>query len=326
MRVLIVGAGINGTLVGGALVEAGADVSFVVRPSRQRQLISTGLHITSPLGRFRKPVHAIVPPKRLGDALDVKGSVDVLILATRANVYQPGLFVTRDVISPATLIVPLFDGVHHLDHWRECYPNNPVALARFDARATMDVDGIVRQSEPAGDLMLGLQSASSAELLEELRRALDGRRLRTHQHGAPVLSEVWARAIFRAAAAGASQLTSMPLRDTLRFVSRKPFLDMMEEGVCIGEARRIPGVRDAAARYKTAFMREGEPVIAPAPIGAGGRAGSEALFLLGSMLRQAQGLGWPAPSLRNAWAAAAKIETPSYAASTHRDRQASTGR
>ena len=81
----------------------------------------------SPFGRFRKPVQAIVSPKRLSDALDVKGSVDVLILATRANVYQPGLFVARDAIGPATLIVPLFDGLHHLDHWRECYPKNPAA-------------------------------------------------------------------------------------------------------------------------------------------------------------------------------------------------------
>lgn len=288
MRVLIVGAGINGSLAGAALVDVGADVSFVVRPSRQRQLISTGLHITSPHGRFRKPVHTIVPSKRLGDALDVNGSVDVLILATRANAYQPGLFVTRDVINPATLIVPLFDGVHHLDHWRECYPNNPVALARFDVRATMDADGIVLQSAPAGDLMLGRQPAAGAERLEALRRALEGHRFRTHPPGRSVLPDVWARAIFRAASAGASQLAGVPLRDTLRFVSRKPFLDMMDEGVRIGEARRIPGVRHAAARYKTAFMKEGEPVIAPAPIACGGRAGSEALFLLANMLRQAE--------------------------------------
>lgn len=43
---------------------------------------------------------------------------------------------------------------------------------------------------------------------------------------------------------------------------------MMEEGDRVGEARRIPSVRDAAARYKTAFMKEGEPVIAPEPTAA----------------------------------------------------------
>ncbi len=302
MRVLILGAGVNGTLAGAALIEAGADVTFVVLPSRQRQLISTGLHITSPLGRFRKPVHAIAPPTRIGDALDAKGPFDVLLLATRANIYQPALFIAREVITPTTLIVPLFDGVHHLDDWRECYSNNPVTIARFDLRATLDADGVARQNAPAGDLKLGLLSSSGAERLEALCGALDGRRFRAYPNGETVLADVWARSIFRAAAAGASQLAGVPLRDAIRFVSRKPFLAMMEEGIRIGEARHVPGVRDVAARYKTAFMKEGEPVIAPTPIAAGGRAGSEAMFLLGNMLRQAQDARIEVPQLRKAWA------------------------
>ncbi len=304
MRVLIIGAGVNGSLAGAALIEAGADVTFVVRPRRQRQLITTGLHVTSPLGRFRKPVHAMVPPKRLGDVLDIKGSIDVLILATRANAYQPALFIARDVIGSTTLIVPLFDGVHHLDHCRECYPGNPIALARFDLRATMDADGIVRQSGPAGELNLGMLSSSGAERLDDLCRALDGRRFRVCAHGKAVIAGIWARAIFRAAAAGTSQLAGMPLRDAVRFVSRRPFLAMTEEGVRIGEARGVTGVRDATARYKTAFMKEGEPVITPAPIAARGRVGSEALFLLGNMVRQAQDAAVTAPWLLKAWEAA----------------------
>ncbi len=239
---------------------------------------------------------------------------------------QPGLFVTRDVLKPTTLLMPLFDGVHHLDHWRECYANNPVALARFDARATLDADGIVRQSAPAGDLNFGLLSASGAERLEAVCCALDGRRFRAYPHGATALTDVWARAIFRAAAAGASQLAAMPLRDALRFVSRKPFDKMLDEGIGVAEARGLAGVRSAVARYRTGFVREAEPVIAPAPIASGGRAGSEALFLLGNMLRQAQDAGALAPSLRKAWAAAAKIETSGDVASTHRYGQASTGR
>ncbi len=93
----------------------------------------------------------------------------------------------------------------------------------------------------------------------------------------------------------------MPLRETLRFVSRNPFVDMMDEGLRIGEARRIPGVREVATPYKAAFMREGETVVAPAPIVSGGREGSEAQFLLGSMVRQAEDVGVPTQRLRTAW-------------------------
>jgi hypothetical protein len=60
-------------------------------------------------------------------------------------------------------------------------------------------------------------------------------------------------------------------------------------------------VREAVARYRDGFLREGSPIQAPLPIEAGGRAGSEALFLLGNMLRQAQDAKVLAPMLCKAW-------------------------
>jgi 2-dehydropantoate 2-reductase len=302
MRVLIIGCGVNGALAGAALVErGGVEVSFLTRPARQRQLMTTGLHITSPLGRFRKPVHAVAPPKKLGDPLDVRGPFDVLILATRANVYQPALFLGRDVITPETMLVPLYDGVHHLNHWRECYPSNPVAIARFDARATQDADGVVHQHGPLGDLKLGMISKHGAERLEALCIALDGRRFRVKPDAETVLADVWARAIYRAAAAGACRLSGMPLRDSLRFASRKPFEAMLAEGIRAGEERGVRKLYEAIRRYRDGFQREGEPINAPVPIEAGGRAGSEALFLLANLLRQCQDAKVPAPMLMRAW-------------------------
>lgn len=70
MRVLIIGSSINGALVGATLIEhGGVEVTYLTTPTRQRQLITTGLHITSPFGRFRKPVAAIAPGSRVSDPL-----------------------------------------------------------------------------------------------------------------------------------------------------------------------------------------------------------------------------------------------------------------
>jgi 2-dehydropantoate 2-reductase len=298
MRTLIVGAGVNGVLVGAALVEAGADVTMLTRAERHKQLLMASTKITSPLGRFSAPMQAVTPQ-------DLNGPFDVVMLATRANLYQPALFVIRDAIAPETLIVPAFDGVHHLDHWRECYRDNPVAIARFDVRAMQDADGIVRQQGSKGDLKLGLVSQHGAEKLEALCTALDGRRFRAYPDGETVLTDVWARAIYRAAAAGACQLSGTTLRDTVRFESSAVFKAMVAEGIRVGEARGLWKLLHAANRYRTAFLREGEPVSAPAPIAASGRAGSEALFLLANALRQAQDAGVSAPTLQRAWQATA---------------------
>ena len=47
MRILIVGAGVAGGYFGGRLAQAGRDVTFLVRPSRARQLTRDGLRIIS---------------------------------------------------------------------------------------------------------------------------------------------------------------------------------------------------------------------------------------------------------------------------------------
>ena len=50
MRVLVVGAGAIGGYFGGRLLEAGRDVTFLVRPRRAAELASAGLVIKSPNG------------------------------------------------------------------------------------------------------------------------------------------------------------------------------------------------------------------------------------------------------------------------------------
>ena len=50
MRFLVVGAGATGGYFGGRLLEAGRDVTLLVRPARAERLAATGLTITSPAG------------------------------------------------------------------------------------------------------------------------------------------------------------------------------------------------------------------------------------------------------------------------------------
>ena len=50
MRILVVGAGAIGGYFGGRLIEAGGNVTFLVRPRRAAQFVSDGLVIRSPHG------------------------------------------------------------------------------------------------------------------------------------------------------------------------------------------------------------------------------------------------------------------------------------
>jgi 2-dehydropantoate 2-reductase len=52
VRILIVGAGSTGGYFGARLMQAGRDVTFLVRPARAAALRETGLQVVSPLGDF----------------------------------------------------------------------------------------------------------------------------------------------------------------------------------------------------------------------------------------------------------------------------------
>src|SRR5207248_2917871 len=56
MKILVLGAGAVGGYFGGRLVEAGADVTFLVRPGRAAQLAKDGLVVKSPFGDFTRKV------------------------------------------------------------------------------------------------------------------------------------------------------------------------------------------------------------------------------------------------------------------------------
>jgi 2-dehydropantoate 2-reductase len=57
MRILIVGAGAIGGYFGGRLLEAGRDVTFLVRPGRAEELDRSGLVVRSHWAIFCTPRH-----------------------------------------------------------------------------------------------------------------------------------------------------------------------------------------------------------------------------------------------------------------------------
>ena len=78
MRILVVGAGGIGGYFGGRLLNAGRDVTFLVRQRRAAQLAQSGLAVRSPLGDLDLPA----PPTVLAE--DIKGAFDLVLLSCKA--------------------------------------------------------------------------------------------------------------------------------------------------------------------------------------------------------------------------------------------------
>src|SRR5262245_50452037 len=109
MRFLVVGAGATGGYFGGRLLEAGLDVTFLVRPARAERLAAAGLTITSPAG----DVTLRSPPTVL--AAELRAPFDAVILSCKAYDLDGAIASFAPAVGPGTAVVPLLNGMRHLD-------------------------------------------------------------------------------------------------------------------------------------------------------------------------------------------------------------------
>src|SRR6201996_6911129 len=109
MRILVVGAGAIGGYFGGRLLQAGEDVTFLVRPRRAAELASAGLVIKSPLG----DVTLKNPPVVQADT--IKEKFDVVLLSCKAYDLEDAITSFAPAVGPQTSIIPLLNGMSHLD-------------------------------------------------------------------------------------------------------------------------------------------------------------------------------------------------------------------
>jgi 2-dehydropantoate 2-reductase len=112
MRHAILGAGGVGLLVGGALALAGRPVVLVLRPAALEQYPG-GVHVESVvLGEFDVDVPA---------ASRLDRPVDVLWVAVKATQLDEALRVASPAVAPDAVVVPLLNGIDHVERLREVF-------------------------------------------------------------------------------------------------------------------------------------------------------------------------------------------------------------
>ena len=119
MRILIVGAGAVGGYFGGRLAQAGRDVTFLVRPSRAKQLGRDGLRIISPHG------DVVLTPK-LVSAEKIDTPYDLVLLSVKAYALEAAMNDFAGAVGPETMILPVLNGMCHVDLLTKRFGEHPV--------------------------------------------------------------------------------------------------------------------------------------------------------------------------------------------------------
>jgi len=134
MRMLVVGAGSTGGYFGGRLAKAGRDVTFLVRKGRADELRKNGLNIVSPHGDF-----SMTPKLVMANELD--SSFDIVLLTVKAYSLDAALDDVAPAIGPETIIVPVLNGMRHMNVLAERFGKRAVLGGVCKIMATLDREG-----------------------------------------------------------------------------------------------------------------------------------------------------------------------------------------
>jgi 2-dehydropantoate 2-reductase len=206
MRSLVVGAGAIGGYFGGRLLEAGRDVTFLVRPRRAAELARTGLAIRSRLGDADLPGPPLVSAHKLVEPFDL------VLLACKAYDLDGAMASFAPAVGRDTAILPLLNGIRHLDALRARFGAASVLGGQCVISTTLDPEGRIVHLGDAHTLTFGELDGSASARIEAIGSEFSAARFQARPSNA-ILQEMWEKWVFIAASAGITCLMRAAVGD-----------------------------------------------------------------------------------------------------------------
>ncbi len=152
MRLLMLGAGGVGGYFGARLQEGGADVTFLVRPKRAAVLRERGLRLYGATGELQ------VKPKLVVAEEPVTEKFDAIILSCKAYDLDDSIKTLRPYVGSHTLIVPLLNGMKHLDTLDAAFGAQRVLGGLAQVSTTVDANGDIKQFTDVQNVFYGVRN------------------------------------------------------------------------------------------------------------------------------------------------------------------------
>ncbi|HET6553209.1 MAG TPA: 2-dehydropantoate 2-reductase [Dyella sp.] len=208
MRILVIGAGATGGYFGGRLLESGQDVTFLVRAARAAQLAAQGLVIRSSHGNTTLPSPATVQAGALHDTFDL------VLLSCKAYHLPQVIEDMAPAVGPHTMIVPLLNGMRHLDVLDERFGKERVLGGQCVIAATLDKQGVVHHLNQSHSLTFGERSGERSERAESVLASMSQARFEARL-STTILQDMWDKWVFLASLAGITCLMRAPVGDIM---------------------------------------------------------------------------------------------------------------
>lgn len=291
MRILIVGAGALGGYFGARLMQAGRDVTFLVRPRRAAQLANTGLVVRSRLG------DAAFPSPKVVLAGQIAGPYDLVLLGTKAYGLAAAMESFAPAVGPETAILPFLNGMKHIDSLCARFGRERVLGGLAIISATLDDDGIVLHLNELHNLTYGELDGAASPRMTAIAATFAGVNFdarTTHT----IVHELWEKWVFISALAGTTCLMRALIGDVERAGAADLALAIFEECCAIAASQGHPPRAAALERGRTMVSTPGSTLTASMMKDIERGAAIEGEEIIGDLLSRGRAAGVESPLLR----------------------------
>ena len=217
MRILIVGAGSTGGYFGARLVQAGRDVTFLVRPARAAALRADGLRVLSPLGDF-----SVTP--RLALAGEIDRPFDIVLVTVKAWALAGAIDDFAAAVGPHTMILPVLNGMKHVDDLQARFGPERVVGGVCRVSTMLDAQGRIVHLAPLHELVYGELDGRSSARIEALHAFMSDAGFDAHL-SAHIAQDLWNKWILLATLGGICTLARGSVGEIAASEGGREFVD-----------------------------------------------------------------------------------------------------
>ncbi|MCZ8250922.1 MAG: 2-dehydropantoate 2-reductase [Hylemonella sp.] len=293
MKTLILGAGGIGGYFGARLIQAGADVTFLVREARQQLIERAGLQIETPDGQFSVQPHTVT-------AATVQADYDLIVLAPKAYDLDDALASLARADARGA-ILPFLNGLDHLRVLDARYGRARVLGGVAHIAATITPTGAVKQLSALHRLTVGARDPAHEALARDFF-ALCQQAAFDSAYSEDIEQVLWNKWVFLATLAGMTTVCQGTVGEILatpegEALTRQMFAECCAVAAAQGQAISVEEQGKALAM----LTQKGSAFTASMLRDLHGGQRTEHEHILGDMVRRGGSAGVKVDLLRLAW-------------------------
>ena len=278
MRILVVGAGAVGGYFGGRLVQAGRDVTFLVREKRAEELRHFGLVIKSPRGDVTlRDVKTVL-------ADQITQPYDLVLLSCKAYNLDDAIESFESAVGESTMILPVLNGMRHIDVLKQRFGATKVLGGQCVIAATLNREREIVHLNDMHAIGFGELGGGLSERVQAVASAFDGAGFDSTASD-NILQQMWEKWVFLATLAANTCLHRAAIGDILKTPDGRRVI----EGI-LGECKAVAAANGYAigeasnARAQTILFADGSALTASMLRDIEGQSRIEADHIVGDLI------------------------------------------